>query len=339
MPSKVNKRVYLTKKNNLKQKGGAAAAAAAPVQNHVNYSSILADSFDKMVSAYKTEMQVKNSNVNGNENIPHRGIATNTLLYTNKFSDRDIQVLNGYKCSFYTYTNMYLWLLSSGMEPEKIIKVFEDQGTTAYFKDNVVNYTKILYKIINKGFSNDSPIVVFRCFDLFGSSNKEAKTSIQKYNEKLETMKPLETIEFNSFMSTSGVNPLHNETMFSSETNPTKFGYAVILIPSNTKFVLFTRENEILLNPGTLMKLDISSVNADSFDDKLKAITAKNTKHKIQHLGYFVYTPGINKKLEKFFNPDPDPASTVSTKSDNLAFMGTYPTECKLRIPPPFLAL
>ena len=225
-------RNYRTKKQNLKQKGGAAAAAA---QNHVNYENILLGSYDKLKSHYKDEMKIRRNN---------QVLAVNSFLISDKFNKDDLAALNAYKCNFYYYCNMYLWSLSSGTTSDTIIASL-NKSAPKYFIDNLVAFTKILYRIIHRSFSYNSPIVVFRCFNLYGSENPKAKSSIEEYNIKIKTMKPFETIEFNSFMSTSGVNPLHNEAMGYSETNPTEFGYAVILIPSNTKFVMFERENEI----------------------------------------------------------------------------------------------
>jgi hypothetical protein len=124
---------------------------------------------------------------------------------------------------------------------------------------------KNIYKAIQKGFTYDKPIIVFRNF-----------SNIQNIPKEIDQGE-----YFNGFISTS----LYTDSGFSAEDNT-----GVIIIKPNTPFLIIDieGERELLLNPGKLKKINRVNYNKTYGTEKYK-------------LGIFEYESEISPNLSTFF--------------------------------------
>ncbi len=266
----------------------------------IDYKELLLPQYKKLSQDYKAKMGIGIHNPYNSDNSVHE-LAINSLLKTSKFSEQDISVLNSYKSNGYQSINKLLWVIGSKegeYDIDELIKSLE-------LNKNTFKNAKHLYNLIkDKGYNNENPFIVFRNFSLFGN---EEQIQIE-FMKKLKDSKQFDKIQFNGFLSTSATNPISVETMSITSENP----YAIILLPKDTKFIMYELENELLLNPGTLIKLGNNKIE--------------------KNLGLFLYSPELNNNIEKYLNlqyntPEANTSGTgASAYYNNLSTTGNAGT-------------
>lgn len=184
-----------------------------------------------------------------------KGYGPNFIKYI-KLSKNRKNAITYYQADGYKNINKLLWDIAKDNKSTKDM-------TDMIYLNNYLSAVIIYDAIKNYGFLYYDNVTVFRIFSDFDD-----------YNKKLCSMKPYSFIEFNSFISTSALKPY-------SDSNINLSNCAKIIIPRKTPFFILSigaGENEILLNPGTLLK-----INSATSECKL---------------GDFIYIPLVNKNIK-----------------------------------------
>ena len=216
----------------------------------------LEEEFDLLIIEYMKKMHNHNKEIN-DTNLLIMAIENgiNFINFTNLEKKSKNSILS-YQADFFNDINSLLWSISISKNP------FASETTIR--KESILFSKNIYSAIKDNGFKYNKYIEVFRGF-----------TNIDNFNEKLRTMEIYSFIEYNSFISTSAI-----KSLYCSKTNCAK-----IIIPINIPFLILSiggGENEILLNPGTLLKIDNGNENFE--------------------LGTFIFIPIINNNLNNFFS-------------------------------------
>lgn len=215
------------------------------------------------------------SNPTSTKNILQNAKSKETKLYKIlPIRDEDKTELMNYMGASYAEINKFLWEYST--HTNYIRKSILNSNN---HKETINRCLKI-YKSIIKGYTTNKEIIVFRIFSYYKTNDK--------YEKSMKDLKTGDTIEFNSFMSTSLLKPLDSDS-----------ASAIIIISPGSPFLILSgtnsSEREILLNPGTLMKLDKGEC-IEKYGYKLDFREDNN-----KDIGIYKYITKINDNLNILF--------------------------------------